>query len=85
MENIRWCGYELSEGGYRAGVNSIAAPLRDASGAVIASIGLSGPEERLGKARLIDVSPLLLDAAATASGSLGYLGQDAGALEDPSF
>ena len=81
---FRRLGYDTSEGGYRAGVNGIAAPLWDAGGSVVASIAISGPEERLGREYLVELSQDLLDVASANSGSLGYLGSDmprqAGAL-----
>ena len=77
FKQIRAKGIDLSEGGYRAGVNSIAAPIHGADGTVIASIAVTGPEERLPPRRLADLIPKLMDAATRVSGALGFIGGSA--------
>jgi DNA-binding IclR family transcriptional regulator len=67
-------GHVMQLGSFEAGVASIAAPLRDAAGGVVAAINLSArlpdaPEPRRRLAR-----DALLDAAASISGSLGWAG-----------
>lgn len=64
-------GYEISEGGFRAGINSIAAPIWQGD-QICASIGISGPEERLTPERLAEWLPNLLDAGARISEALGH-------------
>jgi IclR family KDG regulon transcriptional repressor len=64
-------GYEVSEGWFRAGVNSIAAPIWQA-GQPVASIAISGPEERLSKERLDAILPDVLDSASRVSEALGH-------------
>jgi DNA-binding IclR family transcriptional regulator len=63
-------GFEISLGEYRLGVNSIAAPIRTANGRTIASVALTGPEERLTEQRMTDLCPMLLDAALSVSTAL---------------
>lgn len=74
LEQIKRLGYETSEGGFRPGVNSIASPIMDSDGSVVASIAISGPEERLPLDRLTEIAGLLLDTSSKISASLGYLG-----------
>ena len=74
FKEIRGKGVDISEGGYRAGVNSIAAPIHGADGTVVASIAITGPEERLPPQRLADLTPKLMDAATRVSGALGFIG-----------
>jgi IclR family KDG regulon transcriptional repressor len=47
LEAIRRNGYEVSTNLRNVGVTGIAAPIRDASGQVIASISLIGPTDRM--------------------------------------
>jgi IclR family KDG regulon transcriptional repressor len=70
-------GYDTSESGYRAGINSIAAPIRDDRGIAMAAIAISGPEERLDAQALANLRPLILDEASKISVALGYAGQTA--------
>jgi DNA-binding IclR family transcriptional regulator len=76
---IRANGYEVSEGSFRNGINSVAVPIFDASGSAVASIAVTGPKERLPRERLVKLSETLLDAASRVSRALGY----AGATETP--
>jgi DNA-binding IclR family transcriptional regulator len=76
FDEIRSKGYETSESGFRAGVNSIAVPIHEADGQVVASLAVTGPKERLPGERLVELSSTLLDAASRASNALGYVGGD---------
>lgn len=75
LAQIRKRGYDTSESGYRAGINSIAAPLFGEGGTVSAAIAISGPEERLSKDGLIAHLPMLMDEASKISSALGYMGE----------
>lgn len=44
---IRTSGYALNRGEWREGVWGVAAPVRGRDGAVVSSIGISGPRERV--------------------------------------
>ena len=72
--DIRARGFEISEGLFRSGVNGIAAPVHDAGATVVASLAITGPQERLPTKRLLDLSATLLGAASQASHALGYAG-----------
>lgn len=67
---IRRDGYAISQSGYRQGVNSIAAPIRGRDGAVIASIAITGPFERMGKAKMLALAPELINTATRISEAL---------------
>lgn len=53
------------------GVASVSAPIVDRTGGVIAAISVSGPVERMGEEPADRFGPLVLDAAAAVSASLG--------------
>lgn len=67
---IRRDGYAISQSGFRQGVNSIAAPIRGRDGMVIASIAVTGPFERMGKAKMIALAPDLINTATRISEAL---------------
>jgi DNA-binding IclR family transcriptional regulator len=54
------------------GVASVAAPIRDAQGCVIAGISVAGPVTRMHRTALRRYSGLVIDAAATVSRRMGY-------------
>ncbi len=54
------------------GMRSIAAPIRDESGRVIAAVGLAGPQQRLSDSVLEQIAPMLLNSAHIISARLGY-------------
>ncbi len=70
LGEARQRGWALDEGELRVGVRCVAAPVRDGSGAVVATMGLSstGAEELTDHVHIRS----LLDAANTLSGLLGY-------------
>ncbi|MFC7623210.1 IclR family transcriptional regulator [Microlunatus sp. GCM10028923] len=55
-------------------VCGIAAPVRDASGEVVAALSINGPTIRLPRARLRALLPILMEAAARSSRLLGQRG-----------
>lgn len=57
------------------GTHSVAAPVRDYTSRVVAALTISGPSTRLPKERLLELTPVLLDAAGSLSEELGYLGR----------
>jgi len=76
---IRRTGIAISRGGWEQGVDGIAAPIRDASGAVTAGVGISGPAIRLGSRDRARYAPLVAKAAAQISRALGFNPEYAGA------
>lgn len=67
---IRRDGYAISESGYRTGINSIAAPIWARDGSVVGSIAITGPLERLTRAKLITFAPDIVNTATRISESL---------------
>jgi IclR family KDG regulon transcriptional repressor len=62
--------YDLEE--TLAGVNCVAAPIRDAKNRVVAAISISGPKERMGKEKMTSFSTLILEASNRISEELGF-------------
>lgn len=62
----RGCAHSVAE--REAGVASISAPVRDAGGAVIAAVSVSGPLERLGRRPQPSLVAAVLEAARSLTG-----------------
>ncbi len=67
-------GHVMQLGSFEAGVASIAAPLRDAAGSVVAAINLSARLSDAAEPKRRATRDALLAAAAEISGSLGFAG-----------
>jgi DNA-binding IclR family transcriptional regulator len=66
-------GFAVDNEEYEPWVRCIAAPVRDYSGKVVASIGLSGPISRFSLERIEHkLAPLVKTAATKLSERLGY-------------
>jgi IclR family acetate operon transcriptional repressor len=78
LAEIRASGHAMAFEETIAGLNTIAAPVRDHRGDVVAALSVSGPAGRFGAERMEEVRPLLLDAAEEISFRLGH-GQPAAA------
>ena len=72
LEQVRSHGYAIDDEQSEAGMRSIAAPIREAGGRVIASVGLAGPVQRLSDDVLARFVPLVVETAATISARLGH-------------
>lgn len=72
LARVRTQGYALNHGEWREQVCGVAAPIRDASGRVVASIGISGPAERLKLRIMQSMAPTVIEACSTISSLLGY-------------
>jgi DNA-binding IclR family transcriptional regulator len=66
-------GYALSLEELEEGLNAVAAPVRDHTGAVIAALSVSGPVYRFTEDRLRAVTPDVVAAAAAISSRMGHL------------
>jgi len=64
MEKVREQGYTVNRGEWRQSVGGCAAPIFDSAGGAIASIGLSGPIDRLRPSMFKAMSPDVIKAAA---------------------
>jgi DNA-binding IclR family transcriptional regulator len=71
LQRLRTRGYLITADEVNAGVASVSAPVRDASGQVIAVLILSAPSMRLRAPRPRQLLPQVLDAAAQLSRALG--------------
>lgn len=71
LEQIRADGFGINHSGYRDEVGGIAAPVRDHTGQVVASVGLCMPEHRFVPERLELLRDLTIRAAVDVSGALG--------------
>jgi DNA-binding IclR family transcriptional regulator len=56
MDEVRQRGYAVDDEEYDPGVRCIAAPVLDASGIAIASIGISGPTVRVTPERVAELA-----------------------------
>lgn len=74
MERIRAVGYAISCGERAVNVSSISAPVRDASGAVVAALSCSGPLSRWTRSAMEAWVPRIVLAAQEISRGLGYRG-----------
>jgi IclR family transcriptional regulator, KDG regulon repressor len=71
LQRIRTRGYLLTTDEVIAGAATVAAPVRDASGQVVAVLSVSAPTMRMRPPRPRSLLPLVLDAAAKLSRALG--------------
>jgi DNA-binding IclR family transcriptional regulator len=72
LAGVAHAGYAVDDEESDAGMRGLAAPIRDASGTVIAAVGLAGPVQRLSKKNLRSYTPWVLQAAQAISTRLGY-------------
>jgi IclR family KDG regulon transcriptional repressor len=71
LDQIRAQGHAVDNEELEIGLRCIAAPIRDADGAVVASLGLSGPALRLSEAALADLAAHVRATAAQATAAIG--------------
>jgi IclR family KDG regulon transcriptional repressor len=72
LEEVRIRGYALDDEQSEAGMRSIAAPVRESGGRVVAAVGLAGPVQRLSDDIVGRFVPLVVGAAEIISARLGY-------------
>jgi IclR family KDG regulon transcriptional repressor len=72
LATIRTRGYAIADEENELGVRSLAAPVRDHFGSVIAATSLAGPAQRLTKKVLTAFAPDVVAAADAISARLGY-------------
>jgi DNA-binding IclR family transcriptional regulator len=71
---VRERGYAQALGEIEEGLNGVAAPVRDAYGAVIASVSASGPAYRVTADCIPELGALVVEAANRISARLGFVG-----------
>lgn len=72
LQRTRLLGYAVNTGEWREQVIGVAAPVRDATGAVVGALGISGPAERITDQVISDSVPRLIELAGSISARLGY-------------
>ena len=72
LEAARALGYATAVEELEPGLWAVAAPVRDASGAVVAALSISGPTARLHDRSLDELGALVRDEASTLSVRNGY-------------
>lgn len=72
LQEVRLRGYAMEDEQSELGMRSVAAPIRNSNGRVIAAIGLAGPIQRISDEAIASFAPLVVDAARTISARLGY-------------
>jgi DNA-binding IclR family transcriptional regulator len=74
LQEIRAKGYAVSLGENTEGAAAVAAPVRDATGVVVASLSAAGPVTRFTRTRIPEIARAVVRAADESSASLGYPG-----------
>ena len=72
LERTRARGYAVAVDELEAGLWSVAAPVHDAGGSVVAALSISGPTVRLHDGLLDELGRLVRDEASTLSVRIGY-------------
>jgi len=72
LDEVRRLGYAREDEQSERGMRSIAAPIRDASGQVVAAVGMAGPAQRLSDETLARYAPMVVETAHVISTRLGY-------------
>jgi DNA-binding IclR family transcriptional regulator len=73
LRAIRTRGYSIDDEEFEEGLRCIGAPVRDASGAVIAAISIAGPTFRVIESRVSAIGAAVSKAAQAISSQLGYI------------
>lgn len=72
LEKARVDGYATTTEEFEEGLSTTSAPILSLEGDVVAAISISGPSYRLDIERLLELAPLVRNAAAQASASFTY-------------
>ncbi|HXP86693.1 MAG TPA: IclR family transcriptional regulator [Bryobacteraceae bacterium] len=72
LRAIRARGYSLDDEEFEEGLRCIGAPVRDASGLVVAAISIAGPTFRVTETRIPAIGAAVSEAAYSISSQLGY-------------
>lgn len=72
LEEVRHNGYAVDDEESEVGMRGIAAPVRDATGQVVAAVGLTGPTQRLTKKEVRRLVPQVVTTADGISARMGY-------------
>lgn len=72
LDKVREQGYAIAHEEFEEGLSAIAAPIRDHTDRVIATVSISGPSYRMGPDQIEKFVEPLMDAAHKISTQLGY-------------
>lgn len=72
LEQVRQKGYAREDEQCELGMRSLAAPIRDSEGRVVAAVGVAGPVQRLADDVLARFAPLVVETANVISARLGF-------------
>ena len=72
LEQTRRQGYAVGAEELETGLNSVAAPVRDHTGAVVAAVSISGPAYRVPAERLPALAEAALETAGRISRAMGF-------------
>lgn len=73
LDAVRKRGFAVDNEEHEVGVRCVGAPIRDASGAVVGSLSISGPSARVTPDSVADLSVRLLQVTREISAALGYV------------
>ncbi len=74
LKQVREAGYASDNEEFEEGLRCLAAPVRDHTETVIASVGIAGPAARVDPGKLPELVKLVREAAEAVSTALGYKG-----------
>jgi DNA-binding IclR family transcriptional regulator len=72
LAEIRESGYAFNRGEWTARIRGVSPPIRDATGKVIAAVGISMPAERLPIRAVQDLAPKVVECGQEISCALGF-------------
>jgi DNA-binding IclR family transcriptional regulator len=73
LTEVRVRGYAVDDQETYPGIRCVAAPIRNHRGAVLASLSISGPIQRVTEANVTVFGDVVMNAAAKISARLGYV------------
>jgi len=76
LEDVHRAGYAVDDEESEEAMRGIAAPIFDATGQVVAAVGLAGPTQRLPKTKIRQYASMVAHCAQAISRRLGYLPDD---------
>jgi DNA-binding IclR family transcriptional regulator len=72
LDDVRDRGYATEDEECEAGMRAVAAPVRNETGAVVGSVSIAGPVQRLTKETMARFAPLVIKTADAISSRLGF-------------
>ena len=69
---IRQRGYAIDDSEHQVWVRCVAAPIRNSSGHVFASVSVTGPADRMTDAKIASLAPLVVQTADSISRQIGF-------------